>query len=175
VTPDHPLVYYPSQHPTLGGWDATWNPERRVLFGGGTMIRGVAFPWGTRSVLFFGTQGIGPFCYGEGTSRRELAGKPTPDGSIWCYDPQESSKGTHAYPYVPEVWAYDARDLLAARDGREPPWQVTPYAAWGLSLPFGSARIGGAAYDSAQRLIYISQQSGNGADPVIHVFKVALR
>jgi hypothetical protein len=88
----------------------------------------MVFPSGSRSLLYFGTQGIGKFCYGEGTSDPSLNGKPTPDGTIWCYDPDNSSKGTHAYPYVPEVWAYDARDLLAVRRGLKKPWQVKPYA-----------------------------------------------
>ena len=170
--PDAPLVYYPQQHPTLGAWDASWNPRRGVLFNGATTIRGLVFPKGTRSVLFFGTQGIGRFCYGEGTDQRGLAGKPTPDGTTWCYDPDDSSKGTHAYPYVAEVWAYDARRLVAVRKGRKRPWQVKPYATWRLHLPFGSGRIGGAAYDSAGGRIYLSQQYGNGTDPVMHVFKI---
>ncbi len=171
--PDTPLVYYPQEHPTLGAWDATWNPAKGVFFGGGTTIRGLVFPRGTRSVLFFGTQGTGTFCYGEGTDRQSLAGTPTPDGTTWCYDPDDSSKGTHAYPYVPEVWAYDAAELLAVRRGRKRPWQAKPYATWELKLPFGSGRIGGAAYDPIGRLIYVSQQYGNGTEPVIHVFKVS--
>jgi hypothetical protein len=166
-----PLVYYPQAHTTLGAWDASWNPPT-VLFGGGTTIRGVVFPRRARTVLFFGTQGTGPFCYGEGTDQRDLAGTPTPDGSTWCYDPDGSSKGTHAYPYVAEVWAYDAKDLLAVRRGRRRPWQVRPYATWTLRLPFGSGQIGGAAYDPTRGLIYVSQQYGNGTDPVIHVFKI---
>ncbi len=172
--PDHALVYYPQQHPTLGPWNASWNPRRGRLFGGGTSIRGMAFPGGSRSVLFFGTQGVGRFCYGEGTSDRSLASKPTPDGTIWCYDPDDSSKGTHAYPYVPEVWAYDAAQLADVRAGRLRPWQVRPYATWRLSLPFRSPQIGGAAYDPARGLVYISQQYVDGAAPVIDVFKVRL-
>jgi hypothetical protein len=170
--PDTPLVYYPQRHPTLGAWDATWNPAQGIFFGGGTTVKGVVFPNGTRSVLFFGTQGTGEFCYGEGTDQPGLAGSPTPDGSTWCYDPDGSSKGTHAYPYVPEVWAYDARALAAVRRGRMRPWQVRPYATWKLGLPFGSGVVGGAAYDPARRLIYVSQQYGNGTDPVIHAFGV---
>jgi hypothetical protein len=123
-------------------------------------------------VLFFGTQGIGRFCYGEGTSDRALAFKPTPDGTIWCYDPADSSKGTHAYPYVPEVWAYDAAELAAVRAGRMRPWQVRPYAAWRLSLPFDAPQIGGAAYDPAHGLIYLTHQYTDGAAPVIDVFSV---
>jgi hypothetical protein len=167
-----PLVYYPQAHPTIGAWDGSWNPRRGVFFGGGTTIKGVVFPRGTRSVLFFGTQGTGPFCYGEGTDRPELAGKPTPDGTTWCYDPDGSSKGVHAYPYVAEVWAYSAKSLLAVRRGRRRPWQVKPYATWRLRLPFDSGQIGGAAYDPKSRRIFVSQQYGNGTNPVIHVFKV---
>ena len=40
------------------------------------------------------------------------------------------------------------------------------------SLPFGSARIGGAAYDPARRLLYVSQQYADGAAPLIEVFRV---
>jgi hypothetical protein len=170
---DVPLVYYPAAHPAIGPWNATWNPARGIFFGGGTTIRGVVFPAGTRSVLFFGTQGVGKFCYGEGTDKRGLAGKPTRDGTTWCYDPDGSSKGTHAYPYVPEVWAYDAADLLAVRRGVKKPWQVKPYATWSLHLPFNSSQIGGATYDPVHGLIYVSQQYGNASDPVIHAFKVA--
>jgi hypothetical protein len=173
AVPGAPLVYYPQQHPSLGAWDGSWDPTKGVLFGGGTTIRGVVFPGRSRSVLFFGTQGIGTFCYGEGTDQQSLAGSPTPDGTTWCYDPDDSSKGTHAYPYVPEVWAYDAAQLVAVRKGRKRPWQVKPYATWQLRLPFGSGRIGGAAYDPGHGVIYVSQQYGNGPEPVIHVFKVA--
>jgi len=76
---------------------------------------------------------------------------------------------------VTEVWAYDATALLKVRSGQEKPWQVRPYATWTLKLPFGSPDIGGAAYDPATNLIYLSQQYSSGYDrsePVIEVFKV---
>jgi hypothetical protein len=155
-----PLVYYPQAHPTIGAWDGSWDPAHGVFFGGGTTVKGVVFPRGTRSVLFFGTQGIGKFCYGEGSA---------------CADPDDSSKGVHAYPYVAQVWAYDAKSLLAVRRHRRKPWQVKPYATWRLRLPFDSGRIGGAAYDSRRQRIFVSQQYGNGTDPVIHVFKLRRR
>src|SRR5213080_2377979 len=103
-------------HPTLGAWDANWDPGKGVLFDG--------------------TQGTGKFCYGEGTDDPSLDGKPTPDGSIYCYDPDDSSKGTHGYPYVAKVWAYDANDLVRVRHGHLRPWRVRPYAVWTLHLPF---------------------------------------
>jgi hypothetical protein len=139
--PTRPLVYYPRSHPALGQWDANWNPRHGVEFNGATSIRGVVFPHGTRSLLFIGTQGIGHFCYGEGTDDPRLDGKPTPDGSVYCYDPDDASKGTDAYPYVPEVWAYDARDLAAPRQGHLRPWQVKPYATWRLNLLYGSGPV----------------------------------
>jgi hypothetical protein len=172
ATPARPLLYYPADHATLGPWDGSWNPGSGILFGGGTTIRGVVFPIRTRSVLFFGTQGVGPFCYGEGTTDQGLAGRPTPDGTTFCYDPDDSSKGTHTYPYVPQVWAYDAAELLSVRRGTMKPWEVRPYATWSLPLPFDSPRIGGAAYDPAAGLVYLSALNANGADPVIEVFRV---
>ena len=170
--PDSPLVYYPSSHPTLGTWGDSWDPSWGIVWDGSTMIRGIIFPDDSRSVLFFGTQGVGGFCYGEGTSDPSLAGKPTPDGTIWCYDPGNPYKGTHGYPYTAMVWAYDAKELLAVKQGEKQPWEVTPYATWPLTLPFGSATIGGAAYDAATGTIYVSQQFGNGSEPVIHAFTV---
>jgi hypothetical protein len=170
--PSVPLLYYPSTHPAIGAWDASWNPAGGIFFGGGTAIRGVVFPRGGRSVLYFGTQGVGKFCYGEGTDDHALDGKPTPDGTIYCYDPEGSSKGTHAYPYVPEVWAYDAGDLAAVRRGLKKPWSVKPYATWKLPLPFASPQIGGVAYDPAAGIVYVSQQFGDDTAPLIHVFRV---
>ena len=70
-------------------------------------------------------------------------------------------------------WGYDGVDLYAVHTGAKQPWEVKPYATWTLSLPFGSSSIGGAAYDAAHGLIYISQQYANGADPVNHAFKVS--
>jgi hypothetical protein len=169
--PDTPLVYYPAKHPTIGGWSDSWNPGAGILFNGSTVVRGLVFPEGSRSLLFFGTQGTGPFCYGEGSKNPADTGKPVGDGAEWCYDPDAGSKGVHGYPYVATVWAYDANDLLAVKKGQKRPWSVRPYATWALKLPFPSAQIGGAAYDASTGTIYVSQQFGNGSDPVIVAFK----
>ena len=171
--PDTPLVYYPSSHPTIGTWGGSWNPSGGIFWDGSTVIRGLVFPSHSRSVLFFGTQGVGGFCYGQGTSDPTLAGQPVPgsSGVIYCYDPDNPYKGTHGYPYVAMVWAYDATDLLAVKQGQKQPWDVKPYATWTLPLPFTSPQIGGAAYDPATGKVYVSQQFGNGTDPVIQVFQ----
>jgi hypothetical protein len=160
--PSTPVVYYPSSHPTLGdggGTNATFNAT--------TQIRGLVFPAGTRSLLFIGRHGTGTYCYGSGGS----------SGGD-CYDPADGSKGSHAYPYVYQVWAYNGADLLAVKNGQKQPWDIKPYAIWKLSLPFGSSNdshvIGGAAYDPQTRNIFISQMFTDGSDarPVIHVFTV---
>jgi hypothetical protein len=159
--PATPLVYYPSTNPTLGAWNASWNPSAGILFNGTTTIRAIIFPHNSSSVLFIGRQGVGTFCYGTG-------GASGGD----CYDPDDSSKGTHAYPYAAMVWAYHVNDLLAAKNGQKQPWNVKPYATWTLTLPFGSTTIGGATYDPTTGNIYVSQQYGNGVDPVIHILTV---
>ena len=117
------------------------------------------FPSGTSSVLFIGMTGVGNYCYGEAAA---------------CNDPSNGSKGEHAYPYRAYVWAYDANDLLAVKNGSKQPWTVTPYQTWELTEPtdigvdFG---IGGAAYDPKTNRIYISRKPADGS-PTIYVYEV---
>jgi hypothetical protein len=154
--PATPVVGYPSNHP-LGNWGTT-NPS----FNGTTQVTGIVFPSGTRSVLFFGRHGVGTFCYGSGTE---------------CNDPADTSKGTHAYPYKYQIWAYDANDLLAVKNGTKQQWEPRPYAIWNISLPFENAndyhKLGGAAYDPSTGRIYVAQGCvAPGCGPIIHAFKV---
>jgi hypothetical protein len=147
------LLHYPASHP-LAEWDAT-----SPLFNGTTQIRGAAFPPGSRSVLFFGRQGVGEFCYGGGEE---------------CSDPVSSYQGTHAYPYVHQVWAYDALDLQAVKDGLMEPWEVQPYALWRLEEmdSNGSATLAGAAYDPASGRVYLTEAYGE--EPVVHVYELSV-
>jgi hypothetical protein len=125
-------------------------------------ISGAVFPGGTRSVLFFGRHGTGAYCYGEGAE---------------CSDPADDSKGVHGYPYVYQVWAYDANDLLAVKNRSKPESRPQPYAIWTFELPFEHPKsthfLGGAAYDPKTQRIYLSQLRGDAPRPLIHVFKVA--
>ena len=164
--PATPLVYYPSSNP-LAPWDST-----NAYFNGSTEVKGVVFPQGTRSVLFFGRHGLGRYCYGDGAGEPAPAGQPTPDG--YCYDPTSMYKGTHAYPYAYYVWAYDAVDLMAVKTGLKKPWAVKPYAAWKLEFPYETLKVdlNGAAYDPETARIFLSQGFAEGDLPVIHVFKV---
>ena len=137
--PAEALLYYPQEHP-LAAWDATG-----PFFNGSTEIVGAAFPPGSRSVLFFGRHGVGEFCYGTGEE---------------CDDPIDDSKGTHAYPYIHQVWAYDTLDLLAVRNGELEPWDLRPYAIWQLGEMdnAGGATIAGAAYDPASGRLYLTER-----------------
>lgn len=155
--PATPVVGYPYPN-VLGPGETTTNR----LFNLTTQITGIVFPHGTRSVLFFGRQGVGTYCYGEGSA---------------CGDPADSSKGTHAYPYVYQVWAYDANDLVAVKNGKKLRYELQPYATWEFDLPFagsgGMHQLGGAAYDSKSNLIYVSQRCVESqCTPIIHAFKV---
>lgn len=148
--PIAPLVYYTSDNPLAdyGG--------QSILFNASTQLGGAVFPVNTRSVLFFGRQGLGPYCYGEASD---------------CGDTIIVSKGPHNQPYQSQVWAYDAIDLAAVRAGVMQPWQVRPYATWSMSLPFQFAEgsIQGAAYDAATGRIFITAL-GDMTNPLVHQF-----
>ena len=127
------------------------------LWNGTSEVRGMVFPEETSSVLYFGTHGVGEFCYGTG-----------PD----CDDPVSPHPGTHAYPYRYQVWAYDAADLAEVYAGNAEPESVRPYDVWELDLPYSPStmQIGGASYDPTTGRIFVSQAFADGENPVIHVF-----
>ena len=169
-----PLLYYTMEHATLGSWEGS-NPT----YGATTQIQGMAIVAGTRSLLYFGSNGTGVHCYGDGTSDKSLDGKKAADGSTLCYDPTTNSKGSHAFPYRSQVWAYDLNDLAAVKAGKKKPWQVVPYGVWTLTFPTPepSMRLGGVGYDAQRNIIYVAQ---SGADPdvysnrpVMHAFRIA--
>lgn len=170
--PASPLVYYDILHQTLGG-----QYGQGTLFNGDVEVKGVVFPDNTDSVLFFGRRGVN-YCYGAGTSDPSLAGQPVPGqpGVIYCYDPEDSSKGSHSYPKSYFVWAYNANDLAAVKAGQRLPWSVVPYATWSMTLPYPAwaTHLNGAAYDPATQRVYLAQSFADGPKPVIHVFQLSV-
>lgn len=167
--PSKLLLAYPEAHQTLGRWDDTG-----PLFNGTTKVGGLAFPAGTRSVLFVERHGA-TFCYGPATADKTLAGKPDGNTNTWCFDPTEEDKGVYGYPYQHLVLAYDAVDLLAVKEGRRSPWDVKPYATWPLTdmASGGVATMRSAAYDPATRRWYIVE-TGSDATPRVHVYEIAV-
>jgi len=101
-------------------------------------------------------------------------------GSDGCYyDPTGmGDKGPHAPPYRYQVWAYDANDLAAVKNGTLQPWEPEPYAIWELPIGFSSTAVfgGATAYDPATGKLYVSQPQGESSGynrlPVIHVFQI---
>jgi hypothetical protein len=168
-----PLLYYPIDHATLGSWS-----DANPTYGSTTEILGVAVIAGTRTALYFGRNGMGRNCYGEGTADPSLDGTTAPDGSPYCYDPTNSYKAPHAYPYRYQIWAYDLNDLAAVKAGTKQPWEVVPYGVWPLNLPTPEAtvQLGGVGYDAQRQLLYVSQLRADPAGyeqrPVIHTFRV---
>ena len=169
-----PLLYYSGEHQTLGPWNGS-NPT----WGGTASVAGMVIPEGTRTALFFGANGSGTFCYGEGTWDKALDGKPVPGGERYCYDPLSPDKGQHAYPYRYQMWAYDLMDLADVAEGKRDPWDVKPYGVWPLDLPFSDGvfpRILSVAYDPSRRLVYLSQfkgdKDGESYRGLIHVFYI---
>lgn len=159
------LVGYPDDHQALGAYD-----RANEFFSSATLMGGIAFPSGTRSVLFIGRHGS-TYCYGEGTTDMSLHMKPHPLGTSWCYDPSNGDKGTHGFPYRHMVWAYDANDLVAVKQGKKSPWDLRPYTTWTLtemSGGTGHAAISGAVYDPQRRRIYVVANN----DPVLFVYAV---
>jgi hypothetical protein len=171
--PAMPLLYYTGDHATLGSWEGS-----SPAYGGTTGMGGAAIIAGTRTALFIGRNGTGPFCYGNGTSERQLGGSRGLDGEMYCYDPVSSDKGQHAYPYNYQIWAYDLNDLAAVKAGRKKPWEPKPYGTWPLDLriPAAATRIGGVGYDPIRQRLYLSQmqadQDGYAYRPLIHVFQI---
>jgi len=168
-----PLVYYPADHPTLGPWSGS-NPT----YGGTIEMGGVALINRTRTALFIGRNGTGPYCYGIGTGNRALDNTANAKGEKLCYDPTTSDKGQHAYPYRYQMWAYDLNDWTEVAAGRRDPWSVKPYAVWPFELPTpeASVRIVGVAYDAERRRLFVSQRGADrdtySSRALIHVFHI---
>jgi hypothetical protein len=169
ATASTPLVYYPQDHPTLGPWEQQSYVNDK--FNMGTRVNGMVFPTGSRSVLFFGCQGLGIPCYGD-----------TVAYGGHCTDPTNNDKGCHAAPYRVWCWAYSADELFLVKQGQKSPWDVVPYEMWSMDLPYESpeGQVQGVAYDPLTQRLYISHVHAEyllpGANPyaknpVIHVFQ----
>lgn len=161
------VVYYPLPNYLVSGGVTDEN-----TFTFGSSVKGIAFPEGSRSVLFFGVQSLADgYCYGPGTDDPSLHKEPTPGGT-WCYDLCNHSKGGHGFPYAHYVWAYDANDLLQVKAGTLQPYEVQPYKTWRLfDMNVGDCpSMRSAGYDPITRRLYITQ--GYGEQPKVDVYQI---
>ena len=165
--PGTTIVYYPLSHYLVSGGVTTQN-----TFTFGSTVKGIAFPAGTRSLLFIGRHTMADrYCYGPGTDDPDLHLEET-EGGTWCYDPCNHSKGGHGYPYYHYVWAYDANDLVKVKEGEMEPWEAQPYDAWRLDdmNSSGCATIRGAGYDPDTQRLFITQAYGE--EPRVEVYRI---
>jgi hypothetical protein len=164
ANPPHALAL-----PAPGQSNTRWNRTGRV--------RGMCFPQGYRSVLFFGKVGTGPFTYGV------VGNIDTLGSGLTIVDPTSpigEGQGDHAYPYRYKVWAYDANDLVAVRNGSLAPHSLVPYSEWFIDLPYedptGNHSLA-ATFDPVALRLYLQAPGqdtiGQNPRPVIHVFQVA--
>lgn len=165
------LVGYPNGH---------WMPDHPYgdvapddVYNEMTMITGMSILGET--LVFVGSHGYGPACYGNGTADPALAGTIGADGAIYCYDPTSAYKGCHAYPYRIQVWHYPVADLAAVAAGEQAPWDLDP--AWfELVVPFCSPgmQINGCAFDPTTQRFYLNVYNADGyglePGPIIYVY-----
>ena len=162
--PLDPLLYYPSDHPLEP--NGSPNPGYSVqseYWNGTSRIHSAVLVSGFDSLLFFGKQGIGPWCYGTGTE---------------CADPCVLPKGTHAYPYRNQIWHYNINEILAATN----PWDFQAYTAsqpdlWPITIPFTTCtlyayELGGVGYDITNQTLYVAGMHDDTTRLIIHVFEI---
>jgi hypothetical protein len=150
------VLFYPLSHPQCGSFQCESSPSSNYNLT--TVYGGMGFVPGTRTVFFVGATGTGPYCYGSATD---------------CHDPAlPDVKGPHAPPYRYQIWAYDANDLVAVKNGLKQTYQPQPYGIWVLNgMPnSGDDRIRGAGFDVATGRLYIAQDYYD--QPRIEVYQI---
>ncbi len=155
-----PLVNYPYGNALQWGKDGDRTPQ--LLFNGTTKIDGVAFVPGTRSVVFFGSNGLSTIGYGVGSKFND---------KVRPYSGFHTQNGNYKY----QLWAYDIDDFMAVRNGTRNSWEIrtTKVSNFDLPTPEGSKYLGGTAFDAATGRLYVSQKfAGLNATPVIHVYQL---
>jgi hypothetical protein len=192
LTPNK-LIFYPSTNQlgfynqSGGGCGHTWVPP--CLENGDVQLdfnpglsghEGAVIASGLRTIMFFGGLGVGPYGYGTATTDPALNGKPNGLGDYSWYDPEEPSKGTHAYPYRAYYWLYRLDDALAVKNGTMKDEDAYPYEYGDISqfIPnwanfyAGKQGIKGAAWDESRRILYFSADKQDGASVLIHALHI---
>ena len=195
-------LFFPGNHPLTDNDDGAQTGHVYTTFSqahsGGSLVQ----PKGTSSLLVFQVAGAtrgtsaGGYGFGYGCGCSDPTVTP---GQLSCpsgtdpeclghphyYDPERSTdKGTHGYPYVYQVAAFDMEDLAAVVAGTKQPWEPDPYTYWEFTFPISPVPSQGhqhvlsnATYDQANNRIYIAQLKccdwyGLDPKPIIHVFQV---
>jgi hypothetical protein len=154
-----PLMYFAGDHlDDFGAYNGN-----TALWGGADCISDVILFPGTRTALFMGRKGMGPYCYGAS-----------------CNDPEDSQSGNHAAPYGYQYWWFDMLDFAAVKLGTMQPYEPRPYAYGTFTFPItdpAKTFIFGMAYDPTNNLLYVGQARVDPAEsprqfPVVWVYSV---
>jgi len=130
------------------------------------------------AVIFVGTKGLGDCWYGFANGVVWPDEPPYPP----IPDPPNDDRGWWSTRFTARFLFYDPQDLAAVAAGRIPPHQPQPYAyldvdqhLFNLQSDQQKRRLGAAAYDRANRLLYVLEYRADGDRPLAHVWSVSER
>lgn len=126
---------------------------------------------------------------GEFVLCRNSDGSPCGKESLMVCDEPASVRGWWSDRFSAQIIFYDPDDFVRTASGELEPWQPQPYASLGIDehlflnpagideyeLGFGVQRryrIGDAAYDRDQGLLYVLELFADHAKPVVHVWSI---
>jgi hypothetical protein len=167
------LIGYPHDQPRGFG---NYRVPSQTGYTGAEEFAGGFIPSSTSSLLFAWRHGNAKTeCYGNGSSNPADHNKLV--GGEWtCYDPTNTYKGPHGYPYEWQWLSASLADLAAVKAGAKKPWEIRP-----VTIPFADGNhdrhMGGMVGDPATNRVYVVE--GGGATsldgprvPTIRVYQV---
>ena len=170
---------------TGGAWVHDDSGNQAVLFCG-TKGTGDLFWYGFRSSLGPGFPCVEREMLGEFTLCRSSDGSPA-EGDI-CQGEPVSFRGWWSSEFTAGFLLYDPSDLALVASGELSPWEPEPYAFLEIDdylfLPGGVEeemlgagvqrrfRLGDAAWDRENRLLYVLELFADECAPVVHVWRV---
>lgn len=181
------LLFTATPNSLPSNYSLTINDQNPWFAQGTSNIRGLCWANGKKTVLYIGTHGLGEPWYGYISSGGAFMDNPinlvvNTTGIVG--DGDSGTKGDHAPPYYPYVWAYYEQDMIDVANGTKTANSLTPYSVWPLNIPsvyFDTQRpyVGGlvcsATHDSVNKKIYVAIRAGDQLNqfdniPMIHVF-----
>ena len=179
------------QHPDEwegGSWLTTDSGKSAVLFAG-TKGTGAKYWYGWVNPADRETPCIEEELIGQFTLCRFADGTPCPPEDLVECDPHNDYRGWWSARFDAQFILYDPSDLAAVASGELDSWEPQPYAVVDIDdhlflNPEGIEedmlgtgvqrryRIGAAAYDRANGILYVLEWFADGAKPVVHVWRV---
>jgi len=128
------------------------------------------------AVIFVGTKGLGECWYGFANGVRWPDEPPYPP----IPDPPNDERGWWSTRFAARILFYDPADLAAVAQQRAPPYHPQPYAyldvdsyLFNVRSAQQKHRLGAAAYDRANRRLYVLEMRADADRPLAHVWSVS--